>query len=45
MLTTSEYKEEPAGRIDADWAPGLLGTHTLNSDSMFEVIDGVRWER
>lgn len=45
VLTRSEYEEEPGGRIDADWVPGLLGTHTINSDSMFEVIDGVRWER
>ena len=44
-LSKTEYREEPIHRIHADWSPGLLGTHTINSDSKFEVIDGVRWER
>jgi hypothetical protein len=43
-LSTTEYEEHPLEVILPDWQPGLISTHTLNFDSMFEVIDGARVE-
>ena len=43
-LTPSEYSEVAVGHISPQWAPGLLGTHTLNSTTHLEVIDGCRYE-
>ena len=40
ILTTTEYRERPITRIEPDWAQGLIGTHTINSNEDFEVIDG-----
>ncbi len=40
VLTEVEYRERPLVRIEPDWAPGLIGTHTINSNEDFEVIDG-----
>lgn len=40
VLTPAEYRERPLLRIEPDWAPGLIGTHTINSNDDFEVIDG-----
>jgi len=39
-LTPTDYRERPVQRIEPDWAPGLIGTHTINSNHGFEVIDG-----
>ena len=39
-LSPTEYRERPAGRIEPDWHPGLIGTHTVNSNETIEVIDG-----
>jgi hypothetical protein len=39
-LSPTEYRERPAGRIEPDWYPGLIGTHTVNSNETIEVIDG-----
>jgi hypothetical protein len=44
-LTTTEYAERPLETILPDWQPGLLGTHTLNSNECYEVIDGLRLEK
>jgi hypothetical protein len=44
-LTTSEYEERQFETIMPDWQPGLLGTHTLNSNECYEVIDGLRLEK
>jgi hypothetical protein len=41
-LSKTEYQEIPAGTILPRWMPGLLGTHTLNSNHSYEVIDGLR---
>ena len=41
-LTTEDFAERPAGEIRPDWAPGLIGTHTLNVTGEVTVIDGVR---
>jgi hypothetical protein len=40
VLTPAEYREKPLVRIEPDWAPRLIGTHTINSNEDFEVIDG-----
>lgn len=39
-LTETEYKETPIGRVEPTWSPGLAGTHTVNMNDRFEVIDG-----
>jgi hypothetical protein len=44
VLTTDEYAESPVGRIEPNWAPGLVGTHTYNSSGGIEVVDGRRFE-
>ena len=41
-LTPETYRETPVGRIDPDWMPGLVGTHTYTFDSRFEALDGGR---
>jgi hypothetical protein len=42
-LTPTEFEERTVDTILPDWQPGLLGTHTLNASSRFEVIDGIRY--
>jgi hypothetical protein len=42
VLTPTAYRETPVGRIDPDWMPGLVGTHTYTFDSRFECLDGGR---
>ena len=42
-LTPTEFEEQPVDTILPHWAPGLIGTHTLNASSKFEVIDGIRY--
>jgi hypothetical protein len=44
VLTTGEYAESPIGRIEPNWARGLVGTHTYNSTGGIEVVDGLRFE-
>ena len=46
-LTPHEWEEREIGTIAPDWAPGLIGTHTLNVDGNVAVIDGARyrWRR
>ena len=39
VLSPLEYRERPAFRIEPDWLPGLVGTHTINSNENIEVID------
>jgi hypothetical protein len=41
-LTTERLTEIPAGEVRPDWAPGLIGTHTLNVTDEVTVIDGAR---
>lgn len=41
-LTRTDYAERPVEVISPTWSPGLLGTHTINRDGAFEVIDGSR---
>jgi hypothetical protein len=42
VLTPSEYRETPVGRIDPTWSRGLSATHTYNFTETLEVIDGRR---
>lgn len=42
-LTPSEFEERTVRQIRPDWAPGLLGTHTWNETSLWQVIDGFRF--
>lgn len=39
-LTPREFREHPLARVEADWIPGNLGTHTYARDSAFEAVDG-----
>lgn len=41
-LTPRDYAETPIGRLDPDWLPGLLGTHTFTLDDRHEWVDGER---
>jgi hypothetical protein len=41
-MTETEYREVPVARIEPDWLPGNLGTHTYNSDGGIEAVDGYR---
>ena len=42
MLTPDDFEERIVAEILPDWHPGILGTHTLNTDGRVTVIDGVR---
>jgi hypothetical protein len=41
-LTPTEFEERIMNRIPPVWSPGLLGTHTWNESSRFQVLDGLR---
>jgi hypothetical protein len=41
VLSPTEYRERPVGRIEADWMPGLSGTHTYAFDSRYECLDAI----
>ena len=49
LLSDTEYREVVVDRIDPRWAPGLVGTHTINSHSELTVVDalaqGSRFEK
>jgi hypothetical protein len=40
VLSPEKYLETPLSRIEPNWMPGLIGTHTINSNEWIEVIDG-----
>jgi hypothetical protein len=40
VLNEMEYREIPVGRIDPQWTPNNMGTHTYSRSDDFEVIDG-----
>jgi hypothetical protein len=44
-ISKTEYEEEPIETILPTCQPGLLATHTLNSNAAYEVMDGVRYVR
>jgi hypothetical protein len=43
VLNPNEYAESAIGRIEPNWADGLLGTHTYNRSRRVEVVDGRRF--
>ena len=43
VLNEQEYRETPVARIEPDWAPGLVCTHTVATDGEIGVIDGRQW--
>lgn len=42
VLTDDDYAETPVARIEPDWFPGLVATHTYNFGTDVEAIDGKR---
>jgi hypothetical protein len=44
-LTPDEFEERPVSHIPPTWMRGLLGTHTWNEDSAFQVVDGIRFSQ
>lgn len=38
--TTPSYKERIIDRLEPDWHPGLIGTHTYNFNDKYVVVDG-----
>jgi len=43
-LSPREYEEKTVEKIEPSaWRKGILGTHTLNSNSRWEAIDGLRF--
>ena len=45
ILSENEYRERPCGRIEPDWSPGSICTHTYNRTDEFEVLDGMKIKR
>lgn len=45
VLSPSEYRETPMGRIEPTWLSGIEGTHTYTFDSRYECLDGYRHVR
>jgi hypothetical protein len=45
VLSTTEYRETPVSRIEADWMPGIEATHTYTFDSLYECLDAYRHVR
>jgi hypothetical protein len=39
QLSEADYLEVPAGRLDPDWLPGNLATHTIDCNEDFIVLD------
>lgn len=42
-LTRDEFAERPVSYLAPSWGSGLLGTHTWNESSTFQVVDGMRY--
>ena len=45
VLSESDYQEKPYNRIEPDWCPGSICTHTYNRTEEFEVLDGMKLNR
>ena len=45
VLSEDEYREKPYNRIEPDWCPGSICTHTYNRTEEFEVLDGMKLKR
>ena len=44
-IDLDDYRETVVDVIRPDWEPGLIGTHTINSDDGLTVVDALRTER
>ena len=42
ILSEDEYRETPCSRIEPEWCPGSICTHTYNRSEEFEVLDGMK---
>ena len=42
-LTPTEFEERMVSYIPPTWSANLLGTHTWNENSAFQVVDGIRY--
>jgi hypothetical protein len=42
QLSETQFRETPISRLGPGWMQGNLGTHTYNSDGVYEVVDGRR---
>ena len=40
LLSESDYREAPIGRIPRQWCSGNQGTHTFNQNEAYQVVDG-----
>lgn len=45
ILSENDYKEKPFNRIEPNWCPGSICTHTYNRTEEFEVLDGMKLRR
>ncbi|HEV1994564.1 MAG TPA: hypothetical protein VGR03_09555 [Candidatus Acidoferrum sp.] len=45
VLSATDYREAPVGRIEPDWHPGIVCTHTYNRNEEFEVLDAMEIKR
>ena len=45
LLTDDDYAETPVGRLEPDWFPGLVATHTYTFGTNVEAVDGKRLVR
>lgn len=45
VLSETNYREKPYKRIEPDWCPGSICTHTYNRTEDFEVLDGMKLKR
>jgi hypothetical protein len=44
-LTPHEFEERAISYLPPSWRPDLLGTHTWNESSAFQVVDGIRYAK
>jgi hypothetical protein len=42
VISENDYKEKAFNRIEPDWCPGSICTHTYNRTEEFEVLDGMK---
>lgn len=42
VLSENDYNEKPFARVEPDWCPGSICTHTYNRTEEFEVLDGMK---
>jgi len=40
---TSSYQEEPMTKVEPNWSPDLMGTHSLSRSEKYTVVDAYTW--